>query len=58
MTCYIVLAEWMHEQYEEIAREVGWKTKKSCQVKFEDLPEKNREVMMRLAKRIIERYNI
>lgn len=58
MTYFIVLAEWLHDNYEEIARHEGWETKKECQVLFEDLPEQNREVMMELAKRIIKKFNL
>jgi len=55
---YKKLATWMHEQYEKIAKKVGWKTQKDCSVIFEDLPEKNKEVMFELAKRIIKRFNL
>ena len=58
MTCYIVLAEWMHDQYEEISRKKGWNTQKKCKVKFEDLPRENREVMFELSKRIIKKFKI
>lgn len=58
MTCYIILAEWMHDQYEEIAKEMGWKTKEECRVKFEDLPKENMKVMLELAKRIIKKFDL
>ena len=58
MTCFIVLANWMHDQYEEISMEKGWDTQKKCKVEFEDLPEENREVMFELAKRIIKRFDL
>lgn len=58
MTCYIVLAEWLHNQYEEISKEKNWNTQKKCKVKFEDLPEANREAMFELAKRIIKKFNL
>ena len=51
------LAIWMHEQYEEISKQARWKTQKKCQVKFKDLPEENKQVMIELAKRIIRKYD-
>jgi len=43
------LAKFMHDQYERIAKEEGWTTQESCKVAFDDLPEKNRKVMLRVA---------
>ena len=43
------LAEWLHDTYERLAKQVGWKTQDGTSVKFEDLPEKNKSVMLRLA---------
>jgi len=57
-SCYIVLAEWMHNQYEEIAKQQKWETQKKCKVKFEDLPKENREVMFALAKRLIKKKGL
>ena len=53
-----VLAEWMHNQYEEISKEQRWKTQKKCQVKFKDLPEENRKVMIALAGRLIKKKGL
>ena len=50
------LAEWMHEEYEEIAKEKNWKTQKRTRVQFNDLPSENKEVMLELAKRIIIKF--
>ena len=50
------LAEWMHDEYEKIAKEKGWKTQESTRVKFQDLPEKNKEVMMEIATRLIIKF--
>ena len=58
MTCSIALAEWMHQEYEKIAKEKGWETQDKCSVPFEDLPEKNQRDMLELAKRIIKRFNL
>jgi len=46
------LAEWLHNQYEEISKEVGWNTQKECKVGFNALPDKNKSVMLRLAQAI------
>lgn len=43
------LAEWLHDTYERLAKQVGWKTQDGTSVKFKDLPEKNKSVMLRLA---------
>ena len=52
------LAEWLHEQYEEIAKDKGWKTQESTKTKFENLPEENKKTMIELARRIIIRFKI
>ena len=52
-----ILAEWMHNNYEEISKQQKWETQKKCQVKFKDLPEENKQVMIELAKRIIRKYD-
>ncbi len=51
------LAEFMHNKYEVFAKEAGWKTQESCQVKFNDLPEKNKEVMVKMAFVVIDWFN-
>jgi len=48
-----ILAEWLHDTYEELSKEKGWKTEKKTQVKFDDLPKKNKEVMFDLAQIIL-----
>ena len=52
------LAEWLHDQYEEIAKEKGWQTQESTKTKFENLPEENKKTMIELAQRIINRFKI
>lgn len=52
------LAIWMHEQYEEISKQARWKTQKKCQVKFKDLPEENKQVMIALAKRLLKKKGL
>lgn len=43
------LAKWLHDNYEIIAKEVGWNTQDKCKVEFKDLPKENKTVMLRLA---------
>ena len=52
------LAKWMHEQYEEIANKKNWETQKLCRVEFRDLPKENKAVMIELAKRIINKFDV
>ena len=52
------LAIWMHEQYEEISKQVKWETQKKCRVEFKDLPEENRKVMIALAKRLLKKKGL
>lgn len=43
------LAKFLHDSYEEIAKQKGWNTQDSCKVEFKDLPIKNKETMIALA---------
>lgn len=54
----IILAKWMHDQYEKISKKKRWKTQKKCRVEFADLPEENKDVMIELARRIIKKFKI
>lgn len=56
MTCYIVLADWLHENYNQIAKSKGWKIKKECTGSLETCPKENQEVMLELARRIIDKF--
>jgi len=51
------LAKFMHIEYENYAKDVGWKTQKKCKVLFEQLPEKNRKVMLYVAEKVLEYIN-
>lgn len=50
------LAEFMHDEYEKAARMLGWKTQESCHVKFDDLPETNKQTMLYVAQQIYYEY--
>lgn len=50
------LAKWLHNNYEEIAREKKWETQKSFKVEFDDLPKENKDTMISLADRIINNF--
>lgn len=47
------MAEWLHNNYEEIALNNGWKTQDDCQVPFCDLPTENRMTMIKLCIRYL-----
>ena len=47
------MAEWLHNNYEEIALNNGWKTQDDCQVPFCDLPTENRLTMIELCIRYL-----
>lgn len=47
------VAEWLHNNYEEIAKGENWDTQKICKVDFDSLPKENQNVMLELAKRIL-----
>ncbi len=46
------LAEWLHDNYERIAKKQKWNTQEKCQTKFNDLPEENRKTMLSMARKI------
>ncbi len=46
------LARWLHNNYERISKDIGWDTQKDCKVEFDDLPKKNKSVMLRMAQLI------
>lgn len=45
------MAEWFHNNYEEIAKSEGWQTQDKCKVEFKDLPESNRTTMIKVCER-------
>lgn len=47
------LAKIFHNNYEDFAKNNGWKTQESCKVKFENLPEKNKETMIDVCTHIL-----
>jgi len=52
----IELAKYMHDEYEQAAKALGWDTQKSCKVPFENLPQKNKDTMMYVAGKVYEKY--
>ncbi len=48
------LARFMHEQYEAASIEEGWGTQEKCRVDFDDLPEDNKRVMLRVAEAVLQ----
>jgi hypothetical protein len=51
------LAEWLHDNYEELAKANDWQTQEITRVRFDDLPEKNKATMLALADRMINTFN-
>ena len=47
------MAEWLHNNYEEISLNNGWKTQEDCQVPFCNLPKENKETMIELCERFL-----
>ena len=47
----------MHETYEQLSKEMGWETQDKCKVGFDDLPNKNKIVMLGVADAVIKRFN-
>lgn len=47
------LAEWFHDNYEEVSLKHGWKTQDNCQVPFIDLPENNKKTMIEVCQRLL-----
>ena len=48
------MAKLIHNKYEELSKERGWKTQEVCQVRFDDLPTSNKEVMVGIAEYIMQ----
>ena len=49
----IVLARYLHEAYEMIAKKQNWNTQENCKVDFSDLPVVNKNTMILLAGKLI-----
>ncbi len=48
------LAEFMHREYERIAKKTGWETQQVTRTSFDTLPEANKRTMLELARRVIQ----
>lgn len=49
----MVLAKYLHDNYEQIAKRTKWQTQKNCKVEFDDLPIENKNTMILLAGKLI-----
>ena len=49
----IVLARYLHESYEMLAKNNDWNTQENCKVDFSDLPIGNKNTMILLAGKLI-----
>lgn len=52
------LAEWMHDEYERLAKAENWQTQEITRVKFEDLPAENKSTMLALADKMLKTFSI
>ena len=52
------LAEWLHDNYEQLAKAENWQTQEITRVKFEDLPAENKSTMLALADRMLKTFSI
>jgi hypothetical protein len=52
------LAEWMHDNYEQLAKAENWQTQEITRVKFDDLPDENKSTMLALADRMLKTFSI
>ena len=51
------LATHMHDEYERMAKVVGWNTQDKCKVPFDKLPEANQKVMYGVAFSVIQWFS-
>ena len=47
------LAKWLHDNYEEVAKEQNWNTQQNCKVEFDTLPDANKRTMIEIADRLL-----
>ena len=52
------LAEWMHDNYEQLAKAENWQTQEITRVKFDDLPAENKSTMLALADKMLKTFSI
>jgi hypothetical protein len=52
------LAEWLHDNYEQIAKAENWQTQEITRVKFDDLPAENKRTMLALADKMLNTFLI
>lgn len=52
------LAEWLHDNYEQLAKANDWQTQEITRVKFEDLPTENKSTMLALADKMLNTFLI
>ena len=48
------LAKWLHDNYEDVAKEQDWNTQQSCKVEFDTLPDANKRTMIEIADRLLD----
>ena len=48
------LAKWLHDNYEEVAKQKEWNTQENCKVEFDTLPDANKQTMIEIAQRLLD----
>jgi hypothetical protein len=48
----VALAKYMHERYEHWAEKFGWWTQEKTRVSFDELPQANKNTMIKLASEV------
>ena len=51
-------AELLHDEYERAAQKAGWSTQDGTSTAFDDLPEENKETMIRLSSWLLYSMNV
>ena len=54
----LMFAQWLHNTYENLAEEQGWRTQLKCQTEFNKLPKRNQAVMIRMACKIKTQFRM
>ena len=49
----IELAKWLHDNYEDVARQKNWNTQENCKVEYDALPDANKQTMIEIAERLL-----
>lgn len=54
----LLIAKWLHDEYENLAKKNNWETQIKTRVDFDNLPDENKNTMLSLADSILETFDI